>query len=761
MPLYAIENVASQVAAPVEPWTFRPEIPPDVTTSKAAFKAWFMDINTKHCHYSGFEGATETVRVSDGNEPHRVHGFVADYDWIVTPEDIEKLKKHKPYDISPAWVSKSFSGNGRLVWMLEEPVLVGSIELAKALVKAVMKDMNLGKWMSGLDSDAFLDPARYYEVGSDWQKISDDVIPVNRMHRWLSIAGRKIQPVKVSYSIPLEKLEEAVHEKFPGRWQGEFVENKMGVRFWDDQADCPTGCIIRTWGMQCFTGPKPFMRWDEIFGREFVEQYEADRIGPIRNNTYFDGGKFWCFNPAGVGTWQETAKDDFAQKLRVAGFSSRLQKGQTCTEVDRIEAEIKTHRMVTGARPFVHFPTGLMQWNGKSFLNTSTAKCLQPAPEGSVRDYEHGRLEMFPILWQYMHTLLEPASALEYMHAWIKHFYENGLYNQPKPGHAIILAGDPGVGKTFFSNGFISKLVGGHSDASTFLVEGSPWSDTVANHPLMAVDDANAASTPQGHMRFSNMVKKAVACQTMGFNGKWQKNGDVLWMGRVIITCNLDPESLRMLPNMELSTMDKISLFKARNIKFIQQFGFKQLDEILAKELPYYARWLLDWKIPSHLISKDRRFGVVPYHHPDLVRAAVHQGPSHALAEFLSSTMDMYRAAHPEKQFWVGTATELYKDMQLCSEPLARQWTYSRLSTALGQLQSRGFNLYGLKHLAQTSTMWVIPFNLMPRGEVPDEMSKMIQQDVERASQLSERHMLAEMRKEEREGTEEQKGSVA
>jgi len=53
-------------------------------------------------------------------------------------------------------------------------------------------------------------------------------------------------------------------------------------------------------------------------------------------------------------------------------------------------------------------------------------------------------------------------------------------------------------------------------------------------------------------------------CQLPGSYEKFKSSGEVPWFGRIIVTCNLDAESLRILPDMDLNTNDKISLFKAK-----------------------------------------------------------------------------------------------------------------------------------------------------------------------------------------------------
>jgi hypothetical protein len=83
------------------------------------------------------------------------------------------------------------------------------------------------------------------------------------------------------------------------------------------------------------------------------------------------------------------------------------------------------------------------------------------------------------------------------------------------------------------------------------------------------------------------------------------------WMGRLIVTMNDDPESLRMVLDLGVSNLDKLMLLRAE-----RTFDSFSDDEYVANELPHLCAYLRDhWKAirPTEGI----RFGVKPYHHPN------------------------------------------------------------------------------------------------------------------------------------------------
>lgn len=710
---YAIPNVSALRVFEIEkPWEFKPDIPAQALTTKNEFKKWYSNPGTEHCHYSGFEGMDAHSRIRDDNPVVFYHAIVVDYDAAVDLEEsIKRLKTKCPVEFMPNWITATYSGNARLIWELPKKLIVNHSPLLKAFQETLIKHLKLNKFLPGFDKPAFMDPSRYYEIGSKWTRLSEKTIPENFLQKWLFEAGRTIAFEDVTYKISMEAIAQEVEVRWPGRWQGTFELGKLGVRFWDPHADCPTGCIVREHGMQCFTGPKAWVPWAEIFGKTWVEQFEANKIGELRKQLFFDGATYWQW--LDDKTFRSMTETVLKRQLKVMGISDRKIKGSTSTEMDRVLHDIEFNCTVVRALPFVHHPPGPIRYNNKLFLNTATAKCMAPAPEGSVAHVG----DHFPWIWEFLSSFFEPIppdtaggySQLEYFLAWLRWFYEGGLLQQPKPGQALVIAGPTGKGKTFLTNGLIGTMVGGKSDASNYLVEQSRWTDTVAQEPLMCIDDQIAASTHQSHMRFSALIKKVVANRTMSYDGKWAKTGDIIWVGRVALTTNLDPESLKILPNLELSAQDKISLFKAANHDLVLP-GFYAQEEILKQELPYFCRWLLDWKIPEGLLSTDPRFGTKPYHHHELFESSMRTGLTSAIFELIQEFLIQLKAMQPERVEWSGSASQLFTDMAAMFPLLMAKYTTQQLSTALGYLMSRGYNVK--QHRTTERNIWAIPIDL-------------------------------------------------
>jgi len=713
--LFAIHNLSSSTAFEVKPWDYEVTVPESAAQSKAKFVSWCQKPTTRNCHFSAVEGLDPLRRVSIDNPMVQIHGLVADYDAPCTDVMLKDIIGNSPTEFVPNWASQTFSGGGRLVWMFEAPVVIPNAEVAKAFQKMASRKLKLVKILPGFDSDAFEDPSRYYEKGRKWQRLSGSTISTNFVHQWMYEAGNKIKWEGLgenSLSIPMPVLDEEVKKRFPGRWEGPFADGSRGVRFWDPDADNTTAAVVRATGMQCFTGIKGFIPWSHIFGTSFVDKYQAERTGEIITNLFFDGRQYWRKNSN--GEWVPCSKDDMILSFKVKyGLSTRAARKDNSSEVEQVLFALQETKSVTAALPFVHFPSGKMNYNGRVFLNTSFVECLKPSKEAPC---EWG--DRFPWLAGLLDEFFDPNEQLEYFLAWWKHFYQNGLNHKPKSGQALFIAGDMGVGKTLLSTAIVSGTVGGHVDASSYLLGEEKFTSHVVAQPIMSVDDTAPATSSNRHTRYSAMIKKITANRHHTYEQKFQKAGQVLWLGRVMVTCNLDPESVKLLPNVELSLLDKISLFRCRT----RRFDFpeaEKIQQLLAEELPFFCNWLLHWTPPKKCIGNNR-FGTRSYHEARLFTEALQSGYAYSFHELLLSFLEQYKQASSEdgtgKTFWQGNSTDLAADMSTDARlgPIAAKYTPNQIAVQMGQLESRGL---GVKRDSnKDGREWTIPFGILEKG---------------------------------------------
>ena len=698
--LLSIKNLSSCHATECEPWNISTHAPQKTQWNKP---------DVEHCFYSGLEGLIAASRIDSKNNPAVfLHWLVADYDGQID-QNMRDTVLERCGDFKPQYICRTFSGGARLLWKLEEPFPLHKNDLTAKLLKHVRKKLKLSKILVGLDTAAFEDPAKYYEVGTDWVHLSDDVIPAPFMMQWAIESTHNYAWKKLGPSIPMALIAEEVEKQYPGQWQGEFEVGVRGVRFWDSSADNMTAAVIRESGMQCFTGGQAFVPWSAILGGKFVRQFQADQIGGAVSEVYFDGREYWT--QLANGQWQASNKSDLALHLKVErGLSAVVPRGSTFSEVDQALHRIQKQQCIVCAAPLIHRPKGIVYIDGFRVLNTSTVAVFQPSEKQDVDPATD-----FPWLENYFATLFDPVEQLDYFYAWLRRWYASALDGKMRPGQASFFAGVPNTGKTLLSTLILSRIFGGHIDASSFLSGEDGFNSHLFNSAVWAVDDVVPLTDNKSHLKFSALIKKMAANRTFSVREKYRVDKLIEWNGRVVVTCNTDPESIRILPDVDLSNRDKINLFRVAER---DTFSFpNNVAEIIQAELPFFLRWLLDWSPPEHVLG-DSRYGVQTYCEASLFEAARHSSSAYSFLEVLLKFFE-----GQVSDVWTGSATELLSAMLNDQDGLAgiaSKYTTRQVGRELSKLASQGYPLTQRRQHA--TRIWDINITQLSQGDSDEKV---------------------------------------
>ena len=692
--LLALKNLSSSHTTVCDPWS---------VTSSAPQKMEWNKPDVDHCFYSGLEGLIQSVRIDTNNNPAVfLHWLVADYDGQID-QNMKDTVLERCGDFKPQYICRTFSGGARLLWKLEEPFPLHKNDLTAKLLKHVKKKLKLAKILVGLDADAFEDPAKYYEAGSDWVHLSDDVIPAPFMMQWAVESTHNYAWKKLGPSIPMELIAAEVEKQYPDQWQGEFEVGVRGVRFWDSSADNLTAAVIRESGMQCFTGGQAFVPWSAILGGKFVRQFQADQIGGSISEVYFDGRDYWV--QLSNGQWQAKNKSDMALYLKVKrGLSTTVPRGSSFSEVDQALSRIQDDQAIACAAPLIHRPKGIVYLDGFRVLNISTVSVLQPSEKTDIDPDTD-----FPWLNSYFCSLFDPDEQLDYFYAWLRRWYSSALSGKMLPGQASFFAGVPNTGKTLLSTLILSRAFGGHIDASSFLSGEDGFNSHLFNSAVWAVDDVVPLTDHKSHMKFSALIKKMAANRTFSVREKYRVDKLIEWNGRVVVTCNTDPESLRILPDMDLSNRDKINLFRVAER---DTFSFpRDVADIIQAELPFFLRWLLDWSPPDHVVGASR-YGVQTFCDASLFEASRHASSSYSFLEVLLKFFE-----GQVSDVWTGSATELLSAMLNDQDGLAvivAKYTTRQVGRELSKLASQGYPLEQTR--LNVKRIWTINIKKLSEG---------------------------------------------
>lgn len=667
--MFFLKNLSSSSVTKGPPWEFTAldRVPADARgkDGKKARNEWATaPLTDFHC-YSLFEGVNCSARISgpsqtdEGNPPVYTHGLAVDYDQPLTDAEIT-AGLARMGTLAPNWRETTLSGNCRLLWMFSQPVPLPSYRFAVAWQES-LADILPFRNLAGIDEGALKAPERYFTNGCVWQKLNPLPVP------WALLVGHL---VKVSQkfdfkgpdfgvSIPLEVVAEQLRQRYPefSSWPGDFSLDSQGPTFWVSGSTSPKSAIVRETGIQTFSAHahKPFFNWNELIGAEFVSRFKTEQMGVAVEGIFYDEKHYFSKNSAGF--WCVDPKENIVGLLKQErGLTDRKAKGENTSEVERGLVFIQRNHRIQVAAPYAFYPEGTITVLGERVLNTHTRKALAPSPEPGE----------FPFLKEFLDTIFCSPEQKDYFLSWLAYFYSACYRRSPRSGQAVFIAGGTNVGKTFLNRGVIGGLVGGFAEANQFLLGEDLFNNELFDKALWVVDDGSVAADFKSHKRFSEMVKRVAANPSIRCNGKFLKANTVSWQGRIVVTLNTDAESIRILPDLDLSLREKIDIFRTVEkaaVKFLPQ---DQMEEMLARELPYLARFLLDYQTPPHCVSPDPRFGVQNYLDKSLVDTANQSSVSSTFGEIVEEwSRAHFGEREPHATEWVGSALQLHKAILL------------------------------------------------------------------------------------------------
>lgn len=627
-----------------DPYNFKGESP---ALNKEELRVWQGKADTNHLFYCLSEGVNPNIRIKVDNPVARISGFIGDYDVPAYDDFEERLKANSKLVLMPTYSHKTRSGNFRLIWLFSEPLVI-SDDYVKPFLAEFARLINAPALSAGFDKCS-LSPSQYYEVGYDWKHTGDFVPPDLITSALFHTTAKKT--IGTDINVPIE----AVEEECLRRWSSRLPTGlKIGQRvplFWIDDGVDREGGQVGDHGIICFSdrAGKGFVSWSEILGGAFVSAFEQKKVSGAVTDVWYDGKRYYRFTNNGLFDFP---KEDLTMELRSMGLAAEKKKGQRVSEVEQALLYIQAHNRIHGSAPILHEKDRVVRVNGSIVLNSNRNKCVVPAETGEEKD--------FPFLSGFFRNFLDDpddSKPADYLFAWMKRAYESLHHGHLFQGQAVILVGPTGMGKTLFSNKILAGLLGGAATASDYLQARTQFNKELAENPVWSIDDTASATNAADHRKFTELLKARIANPMIDVMAKYQDSVRIPWAGRIIISLNEDVQSLAVVPSLDVSNADKLLGFRV-STKHKPKFPPNhELEKIISDELPYFARFLLDWDIPEQIVG-DARFGVGHYMHPFIMNAARDNGSRAPAIEAIEMFARVHRDATGSKE-WKGTATML------------------------------------------------------------------------------------------------------
>lgn len=658
MQLFSIPNIVGHVTS-IEDDTALSKIVNRRTLgmTKEQFRNQCAQASTQGHFLSVWEGINPLARINTGNPPRMLHGIIADYDSVQAMNKLPSLPNSTGH--LPTWVVESFTpGKCRLIWVFEKPVCVSNPFVTEGFLKELDAKLKISDALPGFDKASWKD-TQYFELGFGMHDVAGSTpVPKALLAQCLMEGGlrAKVQ-VDADPEIPMDVIAAEVERQFPGRWVGTFEEGKRGPLFWIADGITRDGCAVAENGMICYSdrAVSNFMPWRAVLGAKFVDFYETQKVGKAAEMYWTDGKAFWT-NYATQG-WNDHQTEAAKRHLRVAGCSDRVRKGQIVSEIDKVLVYIDNNRRVSAAVPMLFMKDEIVPYNGHKYLNTNTKKAMEPAEDG---DPKH---------WPWIHNFImtgfdgeqDGIPAHEFWLGWMKRLWLTAYLGNPQQGQSIIVAGEAHTGKTFVSKCLIGVAMGGSAIAEDLLLQKTKFNSQAAECAIWRCDDAISEGDYKTKQILAASLKAMASNPEVLYHPKYMTPQQLPFKGRVILTCNVDPESLKILPFLDGTIKDKLMLFRISPTYDPHFFTTNTENENrVLQELPHFLRYLMDYQVhPGVIDAANPRFEIKSFHHKQLVAEANSEQRESILAEVIASAMITQRPTVRKGEKIKLTATEI------------------------------------------------------------------------------------------------------
>lgn len=627
--------------------------------SKPEYKKWCSNTKTDSYFVTLQEGDCPSERISGKNPLVKSYGLAIDYDappdWDVMDELLQAIKSK--YTL-PMYIHKTYSGYVRTFYpFAEEEGLAIPHEIYPLFAKELGKVLGVSRCFAGLDVASY-ESAQVFHLFEGVRKVGEPLDPSVYKPVLFKCIMKK-SPTSGDTSIPLEKVEEALRDRYENfvSWEGDFAVGSRGPLFFVDPFKGTEGCMVVEDGMVCFStrAPKSFMTWKDLLGEKFITEYESEKYSILNDEFWYSGNSYYSLDEGNPVTISERL---LALELQSRGFSKVIKPNKNISEVDAGILSIAKNNRVHEVAPCIWHTERVVRFNSNKILNNQNLTPIQPS---EIRNPEKCKF-----LINFIEQLFD--EGIDYFFAWWKRFYESVLNRVPAQGQCLIIVGGTNKGKTLLSNKIIGASVGGFADASDYIAGNTTFNKELAAKALWVVDDTVSASSLQDQRKATEINKRIIANPKIEVNAKYCNAVTVPWTGRVLMTTNNDANSLSVIPAMDSSNSDKI-LAIAVSEKASSKFPPNhELEAMIAEELPYLLRELKEMETPKKLLG-NARYGVKGYIDPDIADASYDNSSRSSIAElldwFCKRSREQMDVVEP---YWNGTLIELQSRMMLLND---------------------------------------------------------------------------------------------
>ena len=278
-----------------------------------------------------------------------------------------------------------------------------------------------------------------------------------------------------------------------------------------------------------------------------------------------------------------------------------------------------------------------------------------------------------------------------YLYGWLKIGYVTLRAAERRPGQALVLAGVHDCGKSLIQN-LITVILGGRSARPYQFMSGlTAFNSDLFEAEHLMIEDEQASTDIRARRNFGAQLKNITVVDWQRCHAKNRVAISLMPFWRLSISVNDEPENLMVLPPIDDSIEDKLIILRASKFQMPMRTATLEQRKVfwqrLIDELPAFLDFLLQWEIPSELISE--RFGIAHFHHPEILQRIDNLAPEFRLLNSIDEQLFW-----DGDDIWEGSAEQLERlltgENSSCRFEARRLFTFNTAcGVYLGRLAKR------------------------------------------------------------------------
>lgn len=276
-------------------------------------------------------------------------------------------------------------------------------------------------------------------------------------------------------------------------------------------------------------------------------------------------------------------------------------------------------------------------------------------------------IEAEPGEWKFLAKFFQEllGHQQEMLIAHMRQARRNLINGERRPLPALALVGPRNCGKTLLID-FYRKLLGGRSANALASLSGDQFNADTLAAELLVIDDEIASKDHRARTALAQGIKRNAFATSVRFRPLYREGLNMRPIQAIVIAVNDETEHLQVLPAIDESMADKLTLLQCSKANLDGLDDRKKIMSIIDGELPAFLYHLESSDHPYHL--RDSRTGVRAWQNPEILSRLQSISPEQRFRELLLQTSAITDAIK-KNGFWRGTAAEIEQLLTDCYSP--------------------------------------------------------------------------------------------